>query len=378
MDDWTHVRSKKSRKKKPRAKERKQDKNNMSQSSTVFTTQLTELESSPENVGSLVEYVTLELKRIKFMPFFAALCKSFSTALSSAPTHMVMYGIGPFSNAINDDASLTHKYTPGTQLAVALLLMEHFSCNTAIYHDPVMTELEVTTLKTLNSNIQILENNNRGVYCIDDLLQHKPDDCIMYMPHCPLALYSNVIWSNWSKLLLKRLFIFGNSFESYHFEADISPNASNACFYPLLPFMTELLQHKPDDCIMYMPHCPLALYSNVIWSNWSKLLLKRLFIFGNSFESYHFEADISPNASNACFYPLLPFMTELDVVLGVEFESAFWSSKIIYIHPDQQQEFEKKLVDAVGVGVGEDEGAGSSLLVRPSLPEPHLDTDELL
>jgi len=307
MDDWTHVRSKKSRKKKPRAKERKQDKNNMSQSSTVFTTQLTELESSPENVGSLVEYVTLELKRIKFMPFFAALCKSFSTALSSAPTHMVMYGIGPFSNAINDDASLTHKYTPGTQLAVALLLMEHFSCNTAIYHDPVMTELEVTTLKTLNSNIQILENNNRGVYCIDDLLQHKPDDCIMYMPHCPLALYSNVIWSNWSKLLLKRLFIFGNSFESYHFEADISPNASNACFYPLLPFMTEL-----------------------------------------------------------------------DVVLGVEFESAFWSSKIIYIHPDQQQEFEKKLVDAVGVGVGEDEGAGSSLLVRPSLPEPHLDTDELL
>ena len=71
-------------------------------------------------------------------------------------------------------------------------------------------------------------------------------------------------------------------------------------------------------------------------------------------------------------------MTELDVVLGVEFESAFWSSKIIYIHPDQQQEFEKKLVDAVGVGVGEDEGAGSSLLVRPSLPEPHLDTDELL
>ncbi len=47
---------------------------------------------------------------------------------------------------------------------------------------------------------------------------------------------------------------------------------------------TKQQQHPQSKTLFYMPHCPMRLYCNVLWSHWDQL--DTTIIFGNSFHSY--------------------------------------------------------------------------------------------
>ena len=72
--------------------------------------------------------------------------------------------------------------------------------------DPVFSELEKRACELL------------GMTLVPNLSGHHPigadsDRALFFMPHCPYALYSNLVWENWD--CLGKLVIIGNSFEGY-------------------------------------------------------------------------------------------------------------------------------------------------------------------
>lgn len=149
---------------------------------------------------------------------------------------IVCYGIGNFSK----------RYSPPMlQLTCALLLRDilqqfilDFSysgndrgCN-VYYYEPCMTSTEQSVLK--NYSFHVIDQNERGKRIVD-----RPT--IFYMPHCPMRLYSNVVWANWDSILSGKILIFGNSFHAYDersIQSTFSSDPTNA-ISRVLPFCVE-------------------------------------------------------------------------------------------------------------------------------------------
>lgn len=74
------------------------------------------------------------------------------------------------------------------------------------YYEPLITQKESLILKRLG--VHIIENNERGRRSVDG-------DCLFYMPHCPMPLYSNLLHTNWNQLRDHTVLIFGNSLSNY-------------------------------------------------------------------------------------------------------------------------------------------------------------------
>mmetsp|Transcript_28088 Transcript_28088/g.49806 ORF Transcript_28088/g.49806 Transcript_28088/m.49806 type:complete len:266 (-) Transcript_28088:321-1118(-) len=77
---------------------------------------------------------------------------------------------------------------------------------TMYYYEPLMTEQESKLLQKLE--VQIIPENERGRRKVD-----SDNLTLFFMPHCPLALYTNLMATNWD--CLDKVIIFGNSFDFY-------------------------------------------------------------------------------------------------------------------------------------------------------------------
>jgi 2'-phosphotransferase len=132
-------------------------------------------------------------------------------------TDIVCYGIGNF---------FTKRISaPMWQLALALLLRDHYCKHhhstkagssgandvnvvSISYFEPRITIQEQTFLEQ-TVHVHVIANNERGCRPVGT----KGTTTIFFMPHCPMALYANVLYTNWDSL--DKLVIFGNSLSSY-------------------------------------------------------------------------------------------------------------------------------------------------------------------
>eukprot|EP00557_Chaetoceros_sp_GSL56_P006666 CAMPEP_0176491160 /NCGR_PEP_ID=MMETSP0200_2-20121128/8278_1 /TAXON_ID=947934 /ORGANISM="Chaetoceros sp., Strain GSL56" /LENGTH=370 /DNA_ID=CAMNT_0017888559 /DNA_START=43 /DNA_END=1152 /DNA_ORIENTATION=+ len=117
------------------------------------------------------------------------------------------------------------------------------------YYEPLINPLEGKVLRYFNINV--MDVNEQGKHCIqkentDNHHEEKETDfcTLFYMPHCPMRLYSNVLWANWREdlILNGRIIIFGNSFNAYDdriISSHEKHDNTNAIF-PLLPFLSEV------------------------------------------------------------------------------------------------------------------------------------------
>ena len=81
------------------------------------------------------------------------------------------------------------------------------------YYDPCTTQSEIICLE--RQGIKVLKVNERGqkeIHNSDDDDENNKNT-FFYMPHCPLSLYTNVIYTNWNHL--HQVLIYGNSLTAY-------------------------------------------------------------------------------------------------------------------------------------------------------------------
>ena len=116
---------------------------------------------------------------------------------------IVVFGIGNFGKKAFSASML--------QLACALLLQRDLMTKDGIvpqlfYFEPMMSSSEKEVLLKFQS-VKILQNS-KG--------KHKVrKETLFFAPHCPMRLYSNIIWINWGSDLVEKIILFGNSFEAY-------------------------------------------------------------------------------------------------------------------------------------------------------------------
>ncbi|KAG7341566.1 phosphotransferase KptA/Tpt1 domain containing protein [Nitzschia inconspicua] len=126
---------------------------------------------------------------------------------------VVCYGIGNFY--------AKRPSAPLWQLALAVMLREYYSerlqksrdagKDTAVismyYFEPRMTAKERDFLQN-TLQVHVIDHNERGFRTISEQ-KHT----LFFMPHCPMALYANLLYSNWE--CLDKVIIFGNSLSNY-------------------------------------------------------------------------------------------------------------------------------------------------------------------
>jgi SRR1 len=167
----------------------------------------------------------------------------------SAVGELVCYGIGSMTAVAR--SSNNAKY----QLALALCLRDALcagrnsdeaqmqqQCATSVY-DPVMTSLDDAVLKALQ--ITVLDKNEQGKRSVASAASSSSSSSssnmtVFLMPHCPMRLYSNVLWSNWGANLSKMI-VIGNSFISYNDRAfwTAAECGPDNCIRAVLPLCTE-------------------------------------------------------------------------------------------------------------------------------------------
>ena len=148
-------------------------------------------------------------------------------------TEIVVYGIGNFSGELHS--------APMLQLAAALLLrrlarkMPNSSflldqqLTPIFYYEPCMIPVEKELLEEV-FQVHVLESNEMGKLPVSNMRQQfksfsneNDSHTLFFMPHCPMRLYCNVIWSHWDHIIqhaaqdndFSSIIIFGNSFHAY-------------------------------------------------------------------------------------------------------------------------------------------------------------------
>jgi hypothetical protein len=120
--------------------------------------------------------------------------RSFSAPIES----ITCYGVGNFGSKYN--------HAPRYQLAAALILRDQLGAPLSFF-EPRITLLEAAALHRLG--IEQLEENDMGKRRVG-----VTGTAIFFMPHCPMTLYSNLLWAHWGPEL-GRLLVLGNSWEGY-------------------------------------------------------------------------------------------------------------------------------------------------------------------
>lgn len=72
-------------------------------------------------------------------------------------------------------------------------------------YDPVFSELERRVLERFS--VEAIGTNEEGKRAVS----HRT---LFFMPHCPKALYNNVLWANWDRDRLAHAVLLGNSFSA--------------------------------------------------------------------------------------------------------------------------------------------------------------------
>jgi hypothetical protein len=143
---------------------------------------------------------------------------------------LVCWGLGSFASSSNA------RY----QLACALLLRHRLSGGSAAgmaraeLFDPVMGEVDAAVCAAVG--VAVLERNEQGKRACTAAAGGPP--VVFFMPHCPMRLYSNLLWANWGRALAN-LVVVGNSLPSYG-ERVLTPEQRadpTNCVLRLLPLL---------------------------------------------------------------------------------------------------------------------------------------------
>ena len=162
---------------------------------------------------------------------------------------IVAYGVGNFATSSSFSA-------PMLQLACVLFLRRHAASSVIkdssddenafndndiqntfkreqdqvpiYYYEPCILPLERDLLENV-FHVSVLENNEFGKLHVQSMRQQDGEKAsrmvessskslsktLFYMPHCPMRLYCNVLWSHWEWETLASTIVYGNSFHSY-------------------------------------------------------------------------------------------------------------------------------------------------------------------
>jgi hypothetical protein len=155
---------------------------------------------------------------------------------------MVLYGLGCIASSHNA------RY----QFAYALLVRQQHVKEEACMSmfDPELTEACATVAK--HFGCLIISENESGKRAVNS-------KTLFFMPHCPMRLYSNLLWANWGSQL-EHLAIIGNSFESYcerTVDPEIKKDETN-CLFRLEGFTNELHLVLKKSSDHRLPHLQTA------------------------------------------------------------------------------------------------------------------------
>lgn len=103
------------------------------------------------------------------------------------------------------DDSLASRY----QMALLVLMVEalrldQLELECVEFFDPSFTPADTRVIEH-HYGLAVVSRNERATRPVSS-------PTIFYMPHCPKALYNNLLYANWSHDRLANLIIFGNSF----------------------------------------------------------------------------------------------------------------------------------------------------------------------
>jgi hypothetical protein len=202
-DEWTTV-TKSDKKRIARRKRGGQKKSAAAATATFVEKQELSVEGMTECQNRLLE----ELPQSSFYQNLQSRLSEFPAA-AAAITNIVCYGVGNFGT----------QSAPQWQLACAMALRrmlsekkEEASATTTTtniiismeYYDPCTTQNETIYLE--RNSVKVLSVNQQGKRIVNE-------PTLFFMPHCPLSLYTNVLYTNWGRL--GRVFVFGNSLPAY-------------------------------------------------------------------------------------------------------------------------------------------------------------------
>ena len=113
----------------------------------------------------------------------------------------------PDIGEMNDVKNSKNMEDSHMQLAFAILLREKFQwVNDIVVYDCVLSFVDRRSINQLDCTC--LSVNEQGRRTVD-----RPT--LFCMPHCPIALYENVLEANWTSLNLNKIIILGNSFNNH-------------------------------------------------------------------------------------------------------------------------------------------------------------------
>jgi len=167
-----------------------------------YTSKKNGVDANEAPVTEKVEHILQEIERlepkIRATEFYALLEKTLMAFIEIVPQEMVCYGLGSLEHAPTGSNCLH-------QLVLADLIRKLLSIPSILIFDPILKEVDIVLVEKLG--FQLLQVNEAG-----KRLASKRT--LFFMPHCPMRLYSNLLWTNWGSFLANTI-IIGNSFAAY-------------------------------------------------------------------------------------------------------------------------------------------------------------------
>lgn len=231
QEEWT-IKTTEGRNNRRRRRRNQNQPQPQQQSATILSAAMNNLmlnEQDDDNVSlevfeAAMQQCRMELLRSEFYQAVLEKCGKIddddNNNAKGTANEIVCYGVGNFYTA--------RPSAPMWQLALAFLLREHY-CNDEerirrstkggkngrsgpddvpmYYFEPRMTTKEQEYLEQ-KARVHVIADNERGCRPIG-----SQGRTLFFMPHCPMALYSNVLYTNWNGL--DRIVIFGNPLSNY-------------------------------------------------------------------------------------------------------------------------------------------------------------------
>lgn len=172
-----------------------------------------DLEIDQARESKLTQKIELSLKKLENSKFYDLFLNQiqdpkvfscFTRVLGSESCmNMVVYGIG----------SIESFEAPRLQLSLAILMKRKFEWIGDIeVFDPVLSGTETRVLESLGCSVLSVNEEGRRQAL-------KPT--LFFMPHCEALLYHNLLEVNWNVDMLRKLVLFGNSFEAYEHHSSV-------------------------------------------------------------------------------------------------------------------------------------------------------------
>lgn len=164
--------------------------------------------------------ISTALEDLKQAQYFRDVLKSVSTQLERREiVEIVCFGLGNIGECV------TSRY----QLALLLLFKEFFKPVKVLVHDPIFYKDECKVLKKLG--LEIIAQNQEGSYIISD-----DTVTLVYLPHCPIQLVNNFLWSNWGTKL-KNCLLICNSFTT------LNENQPDRVLSAIVPYINKIFPY---------------------------------------------------------------------------------------------------------------------------------------